>query len=101
MLYINNFTEPVKKLVTFTEQFQNGYSGFERFLEVLSIAPDIADKPDAKELTTVEGAIEFKNVSFHYTDDDTPVLDHINLRVNAEITWLWSANLRCRKNNAL
>ena len=83
LLYINNFTEPVKKLVTFTEQFQNGYSGFERFLEVLSIAPDIADKPDAKELTTVEGAVEFKNVSFHYADDDTPVLDHINLRVNA------------------
>ena len=44
-LYINNFTDPVKKLVSFTEQFQNGYSGFERFLEILSIAPDIADKP--------------------------------------------------------
>lgn len=83
LLYINNFTEPVKKLVTFTEQFQNGYSGFERFLEILSIAPDIADKPDAKSLVNVEGAITFENVSFHYEDDDTPVLNHINLKVDA------------------
>lgn len=83
LLYINNFTEPVKKLVTFTEQFQNGYTGFERFLEILSIAPDIADKPDAKELVNVEGAVEFRNVSFHYEDDDTPVLDQIDLKVDA------------------
>lgn len=47
LLYINNFTEPVKKLVNSAEQFQNGYTGFERFLEILSIAPDISDKPDA------------------------------------------------------
>lgn len=83
LLYINNFTEPVKKLVNFTEQFQNGYSGFERFLEVLSIAPDIADDPEAEELDQVEGSIVFENVSFHYEDDETPVLNHINLRVNA------------------
>lgn len=83
LLYINNFTEPVKKLVTFTEQFQNGYSGFERFLEILSIAPDIADKVDAKALTEVEGAVEFEDVSFHYPDDEVPVLNHINLKVNA------------------
>lgn len=83
LLYINNFTEPVKKLVNFTEQFQNGYSGFERFLEILSIAPDIADDPDAKGLEQVEGAIEFKNVSFHYEDDENAVLNHINLKVNA------------------
>ena len=83
LLYINNFTEPVKKLVTFTEQFQNGYSGFERFLEILSIAPDIADKPDAKVLEDVDGKIEFKDVSFQYEDDEEPVLNHINLSVEA------------------
>ena len=83
LLYINNFTEPVKKLVTFTEQFQNGYSGFERFLEILSIAPDIADKPDAKALEHVEGEIEFKDVSFQYEEDEEPVLNHINLTVAA------------------
>ena len=58
LLYINNFTEPVKKLVNFTEQFQNGYSGFERFLEILSIAPDIKDKEDAVGVEHLEGKIE-------------------------------------------
>lgn len=83
LLYINNFTDPVKKLVSFTEQFQNGYSGFERFLEILAIAPDIADKPDAVSLEDVEGDIEFKNVSFHYEDTSEQVLSDINLEVKA------------------
>lgn len=83
LLYINNFTDPVKKLVSFTEQFQNGYSGFERFLEILSIAPDIADKPDAVDLKEVAGNIEFKNVSFHYEDTAEQVLNSINLKVRA------------------
>lgn len=83
LLYINNFTDPVKKLVSFTEQFQNGYSGFERFLEILAIAPDIADKPDAVRLEHVEGDIEFRNVSFHYEDTTEKVLDSINLKVRA------------------
>ncbi len=83
LLYINNFTDPVKKLVSFTEQFQNGYSGFERFLEILAIAPDIADKPDAVSLEDVEGDIEFKNVSFHYEDTSEQVLNAINLKVKA------------------
>ncbi len=83
LLYINNFTDPVKKLVSFTEQFQNGYSGFERFLEILSIAPDIADKPDAVSLDNVRGDIEFSDVSFHYEDTSERVLSHINLSVKA------------------
>lgn len=83
LLYINNFTEPVKKLVTFTEQFQNGYSGFERFLEVLSIAPDIADEPDAVSLDEVKGEIEFKGVSFYYENEADRVLDNLNLKVAA------------------
>lgn len=83
LLYINNFTDPVKKLVSFTEQFQNGYSGFERFLEILSIAPDIADKPDAVSLDDVRGDIEFSDVSFHYEDTSERVLSHINLSVKA------------------
>lgn len=83
LLYINNFTEPVKKLVTFTEQFQNGYSGFERFLEILSIAPDIADEPDAVSMGDVKGEIEFRDVSFHYEDNQETVLSNINLKVNA------------------
>lgn len=83
LLYINNFTDPVKKLVSFTEQFQNGYSGFERFLEILSIAPDIADRPVAYALEDVRGDIEFKDVSFHYEDSPERVLDHISLEVKA------------------
>ena len=83
LLYINNFTDPVKKLVSFTEQFQNGYSGFERFLEILSIAPDIADKPGAVDLEKVKGNIEFQDVSFHYEDTSEQVLSSINLKVKA------------------
>ena len=83
LLYINNFTDPVKKLVTFTEQFQNGYSGFERFLEILSIAPDIKDKPDAAAVGQLQGKIEFSDVSFRYDDQNEGVLNHINLKVEA------------------
>ena len=83
LLYINIFTEPVKVLIDFTEQFQNGYSGFERFLEILSIAPDIKDKEDAVSVDHLEGKIEFENVSFHYEDSTENVLDHINLDVEA------------------
>lgn len=83
LLYITNFTDPVKKLVQFTEQFQNGYTGFERFLEILAIAPDIADKPDAVELVDVKGNIEFKNVSFQYEEQNETVLNHIDLKVDA------------------
>ncbi len=83
LLYINNFTEPVKKLVNSAEQFQNGYTGFERFLEILSIAPDIADKDGAVSVKEMKGNIEFRDVSFHYEDNKEKVLNHINLKVNA------------------
>lgn len=81
LLYINNFTEPVKKLINFTEQFQNGYSGYERFLEILAIEPDIADVPDAVSLKNVKGDVQFENVSFHYEDNKEKVLNHVNLKV--------------------
>ena len=81
LLYINNFTEPVKKLVNFTEQFQNGYSGYERFLEIMSIAPDIKDKEDAQSLDRVQGEIQFEDVSFHYSENKENVLSHVNLDV--------------------
>lgn len=81
LLYINNFTEPVTKLVNFTEQFQNGYSGYERFLEMMGIAPDIEDAPDAVSLTKARGDIRFDNVSFHYEDNEERVLSHVNLKV--------------------
>ena len=83
LLYITNLTDPVKKLVSFTEQFQNGYSGFERFLEIISIAPDIADKEDAVDMGDVKGEIEFHDVSFRYEEDNAKVLNHISLKAGA------------------
>ncbi|MEF9916433.1 MAG: ABC transporter ATP-binding protein [Lachnospiraceae bacterium] len=83
LLYINNFIEPVKKLVNFTEQFQNGYSGFERFLEVMEIAPDIQDDKDAVSVNELKGKIQFQDVSFHYEDHKDKVLNHIDLNVEA------------------
>ncbi len=83
LLYISNFTEPVKKLVNFTEMFQNGYSGFERFQEILRIAPDIKDKKDAIHLEKpAKGEIKFEDVSFHYEDSKEEVFSHVNLKVN-------------------
>ena len=64
VLYISVFTDPVRTLIDFTEQFQNGYTGFKRFQEILSIEPDIKDKKDAAELTNVKGDITLEDVSF-------------------------------------
>lgn len=81
LLYINNFTEPVKKLINFTEQFQNGASGYERFLEILSVEPDIQDRKGAKEMKQVRGEILFEGVSFHYEEHTEEVLTNINIVV--------------------
>ena len=83
LLYINNFTEPVKKLINFTEMFQNGYSGFERFMEIIEIAPDIEDAEDAVSVSNLKGDIDFDNVSFYYESGHEKVLNHIHLSVNA------------------
>ena len=83
LLYINIFTDPIRTLIDFTEQFQNGYSGFERFMEILDIEPDIVDRPDAVELKDVKGDIRFDDVSFKYKDSAHRVLRHINLDVKA------------------
>lgn len=83
LLYISVFTDPVRTLIDFTEQFQNGYTGFERFCEIMAIEPDITDKKDAVELKDVKGNITFKNVSFQYEENTEQVLNHIDLNVPA------------------
>lgn len=83
LLYINTFTDPVKKLINFTEQFQNGYSGYERFMEIMEIQPDIEDREGAVELEEVKGDISFEDVSFQYEENTEVVLNHINLEVPA------------------
>ena len=83
LLYISVFTEPIKTLVDFTEQFQNGYTGFERFREIMDIEPDIQDTEGAVELTDVKGDISFENVSFKYQENQGTVLSNVSLTVPA------------------
>lgn len=83
LLYVNNFAEPVKKLINLTEQFQNGLTGYERFLEIVTLEPDIQDKKGAIELKDVKGEVEYKDVSFRYEDHLDKVLSHLNLKVRA------------------
>ena len=83
LLYINNFVEPVKKLMNFTDMFQNGYSGFERFQEIMAIAPDIKDEKDAIAVDHLKGDITFENVSFYYEESTEKVLNNIQLKVDA------------------
>ncbi|MCD8232354.1 MAG: ABC transporter ATP-binding protein/permease [Clostridiales bacterium] len=83
LLYINVFTDPIKTLINFTEQFQRGYSGFARFMEMMNIEPEIEDAPDAVPLTDVRGDIVFDDVTFHYSESDQLVLNHVNLSVTA------------------
>lgn len=83
LLYINIFTDPIKTLIDFTEQFQNGYSGYERFLQILSIEPEIKDSENAVSINNVKGDIKLEDVSFKYNDSSHRVLKHINLEVKA------------------
>ncbi len=83
LLYINVFTDPIRTIIDFIEQFQNGYTGFERFMEIMDIEPDIKDSKDAIELTNVKGDITFEDVSFRYEENTQKVLNHINLQVKA------------------
>ena len=83
LLYIGNLTDPIKKLINFTEQFQEGITGFNRFMEMLEIEPDIQDAPNAKALEHVQGAVSFEDVGFRYNEKLDEVLSHINLKVSA------------------
>lgn len=81
MMYIGNFTDPIKRLVSFTEQFQNGASGYRRFCEIINVEPDIVDAKDAKDAGVLKGRIEFQDVAFHYTDTNVNVLQDLNLTI--------------------
>ncbi|MBQ7846480.1 MAG: ABC transporter ATP-binding protein [Clostridia bacterium] len=81
LLYATVLLNSIRRIVEFTEQFQQGMTGIERFFEVLDAPEDIQDAPDARELGAVKGAVTFDNVSFHYADDDAEVLHHLNLTV--------------------
>jgi ATP-binding cassette subfamily B protein len=81
LLYINFFLQPIRKLTNFTQQFQNGMTGFERFVEIMKVKASIVDKEDAVTLKKIKGKIEFKNVAFKYSEEKF-VLSNINLIIN-------------------
>ena len=80
LLYINFFLQPIRKLTNFTQQFQDGMTGFERFVEIMKVKPSIVDKEDAVTLKEIKGKIEFKNVAFKYSEEKF-VLSNINLAI--------------------
>lgn len=82
-LYIGIFISPIQILVELTEMMQKGLSGFRRFLEVVETEPDIVDAADAKPLKNVKGNVCYEDVSFHYSDDDTPLLSHVSFEIPA------------------
>lgn len=82
ILYVNNLIDPIKKLINFTEQFQNGITGFERFMEIMELEPDIKDKPGAVDAGVLKGNICFKDVTFKYSDDKDEVFKNVNLKIN-------------------
>lgn len=80
VLYIKLFTDPIKKLINFMEQYQNGMTGFKRFSDILSVQVE-QDKENAKNLTNIEGNIEFKDVHFSY--ENKKILEGISLNIGA------------------
>lgn len=83
LLYISNFTEPVQKLINFTEQFQNGITGYERFREILAVDPEIKECENPVEAKDIRGEVVFDDVGFRYEEGQEKVLSHVSLKVNA------------------
>ena len=82
-LYIGIFISPIQILVELIEMMQKGLAGFRRFLDVMETEPEIEDAPDAQPLENVKGRVCYEDVSFHYSDDDTPVLSHVSIEIPA------------------
>ena len=82
-LYIGIFISPIQILVELIEMMQKGLAGFRRFLDVMETEPEIEDAPDARPLENVKGRVCYEDVSFHYSDDDTPVLSHVSIEIPA------------------
>jgi len=80
LLFVNRFLDPIKRLISFLEMFQQGMVGYERYLEIMGIDPDIKDSKNAKELNNVEGKIKFEDVDFSYNDGEK-ILEKFNLNI--------------------
>ena len=83
LLFVSTLMTSVRRIVEFTEQFQRGMTGIERFSEIMDLEPEISDAENAQILTNVNGEITFDNVSFHYNGDSRDVLSHLNLNVKS------------------
>ena len=83
LLYVTTFIATVRRIIEFSEQFQRGLTGIERFLQIMDADIDIFDEPDAVELKNTQGNIEFKNVSFEYPDDHNKVFTGLNLKIKS------------------
>ena len=83
LLYVTTFLASIKTILDFMEQFQRGLTGFERFIEIMDIEPDIKDLPGAADIGNVKGEIVFENVSYMYSDGDDNVLENINISIKA------------------
>ena len=83
LLYVSMLLTSIRRIVEFTEQFQRGMTGIERFCQIMDAPLEITDTKDAKELHHVKGDIGFENVSFGYADDGKQVLANLNLNVKA------------------
>lgn len=79
-LYVSIFTSPIRKLIFFVEQFETGRAGFERFLEIMRTPAAVEDAPDAKDLESVTGDVEYRDVGFHY-ENGPPVIEHVDLHI--------------------
>lgn len=82
LLYIGALWQCIRTVADFTDQFQQGITGIERFAEIIDIEPEITDAQNAKPLRTGDESIEFRNVSFHYKNADKNVLSNINCKIN-------------------
>ena len=81
LLYVSTLLATLRTIIQFTEQFQRGMTGIERFIEIMDSPADIIEEDNARDITDVKGDIKFENVSFHYSDDNTEVLSGINLHI--------------------
>lgn len=82
ILYINLFMQPIRRLTQFTQQFQLGMSGFERYVDLMKVKPKITDSKNAISIDSLYDTIEYKNVGFAYSDEGECILENINLKIN-------------------
>lgn len=83
LLYVTTFIATIRRIIEFSEQFQRGLTGIERFLQIMDADIEIFDEPDATELKDPKGNIEFKNVSFEYPDDHNKVFTGLNIKIKS------------------